>query len=252
MQNDDQRDEAAKPALHLPEASSAEPTPTLKAELEHSEPPTDDAGSMKTPVHDENGEAEISVAVDLHAKLGEVFLAVPDMCRPFPGAPRAGVEFEAGRDDDLYRSIRIHGVLEPIILFDYDEHRCVLAGNRRLAVVKRLLSEGLNVILPARLAAFTDLEAVGFAHAQNEGQVTPTAMEQALGVRWSLETLNANQADLANAMGVSENKVSRLALLASLPEWVTDIVTDPARLSENFAGELQGALNKPKTWAEMK
>jgi hypothetical protein len=101
------------------------------------------------------------------------------------------------------------------------------------------------------LAKLSQVEAIAFAAAQNVGRLAPTPMQQARSVAWSLAHVEPSQARLAQALGFSEAKVSRLALLADLPPWVLEIVTDPETLSENFAGQLQGPLGVPATCKTM-
>ena len=184
-----------------------------------------------------------SGAVELYISTSRVFLAKIPECVPFPGSPRAGIRYQEERDSELRADILAHGVVEAIVVGSTSPPYPILSGNRRHAVVSQLQAEGHRVDLPARADPLTPLEAVIFASVQNVGRLQPTAMQQARSIDWSLANIESTQSRLAAALGVAEAKVSRLALLANLPGWVTDIVTDPQTLSENFAGMLQSDLN---------
>lgn len=201
---------------------------------------SDSAAGDSEPTNENNGELE-----PLMQKLGPVIYVSPADCYPYPGTPRAGLVIDALDVPELRDSIESHGVLEPIVLMRLEGRYLILGGNRRHAIVSAMHDQGHLVQLPARVADFTELEAVAFAHAQNAGRIDPTAMEQAHSVLWAIETLAANQSQVAAAMGISPNKVSRLLVLANLPPWVLAIVTNPATLSENFAAVLQGPLSDP-------
>ena len=183
--------------------------------------------------------------------LGEVFLVEAAACAPFPGAPRAGATYDEARDLELKEDIAAHGIVEPIILLAGTSTLQILSGNRRFAVVKQLLAEGVAGALPARLANLSPVQAIAFAAAQNVGRLAPSPMQQARSIAWSLANVEPSQVKLAEALGLSEAKVSRLALLAAMPDWVLGTVTDPETLSENFAGQLQRALGVPATASKM-
>lgn len=182
---------------------------------------------------------------DLLKRIGPVFLVDPELCLPYWGSPRAGIDYDEARDFELRQDILAHGVIEPIIVEQENSPFPILSGNRRHAVVMQLLSEGMAISLPARVARFSPQEAFAFAAAQNVGRLPPTPMQQARSIVWTLKHVEPSQARIAQALGIAESKVSRLALLAALPDWVLTIVTDPESLSENFAGQLQHGLGSP-------
>lgn len=185
------------------------------------------------------------------AVIGKVYYFDPDRCLPYDGSPRAGYRFDERRDADLYDDIRVHGVIEPIIVMRHHGKRVILSGNRRHAIVTHLRGEGLAIPLPVRDAYFSELEAVAFAAACNVGRAAPTAMESARTVRWTLDHVEPNQAEVARVLGMDQAKVSHLRCLADLPEWVTDIVTDPDALSVNFAAIIGPALADAEQRAAM-
>ncbi len=183
----------------------------------------------------------------MHDRIGPTFMIDPTLCVPYLGSPRAGVVYDEARDFELRQDILAHGVVEPIVVAEREITYPILSGNRRHAVVSQLLSEGMAISLPARVARLSEKEAFAFAAAQNVGRLAPTPMEQARSIAWTLEFVEPSQARIAEALGIAESKVSRLALLATLPDWVLTIVTDPETLSENFAGQLQRGLGAPAT-----
>lgn len=174
--------------------------------------------------------------------LGPVMFRDPTVCHPFAGAPRAGYRYDERRDADLAADIAAHGIIDPLILTRMEGRTVILSGNRRHAIVTNLRSRGIEVRLPVRIAVFNRLEAVAFATACNTGRAAPTAMELARSVKWTLDNVGESQAAVARALAMDQAKVSHLCVLASLPDWVTDIVTDPEGLSENFAAMIGPGL----------
>ncbi|MET3723608.1 ParB/RepB/Spo0J family partition protein [Sphingomonas trueperi] len=184
--------------------------------------------------------------------LGPVHFLDPALCMPFDGAPRAGYRYDERRDADLTADIKAHGIIDPIVVLRRPDKRVIVSGNRRRAIVAHLRSQGIDIPMPVRIASFNDIEAVAYATACNAGRAAPTAMEMARSVRWALENVDENQATLARALAMDQAKVSHLCVLASLPAWVTDIVTDPETLSENFAALIGPGLADDATRQVMK
>ncbi|RSV18673.1 ParB N-terminal domain-containing protein [Sphingomonas sp. ABOLH] len=188
-----------------------------------------------TPLVDFEGPEDTSV-------LGSVTYCDPAICHPFDGAPRAGYRYNDQRDADLTADITAHGIIEPLILTKVSGRCVILSGNRRHAVVMHLRAQGIEIRLPVRVAVFNRLKAVAFATACNVGRSAPTPMELGRSVRWTLDHVETSQAAVARALGMDQAKISHLCVLASLPDWVTDIVTDPEALSENFAAMIGPGL----------
>jgi ParB/RepB/Spo0J family partition protein len=184
-------------------------------------------------------------------ELGPVNVIDPALCLPFAGAPRAGYRIDLRRDAALIDDIRTNGVIEPLVVTKMEGRLVILSGNRRHAVVCHLRAEGVEVALPVRACQFRGLDAVAFATAINVGRAAPTAMELARSVAWTRDHVETSQSAVARALKMNEAKVSHLCTLATLPEWITDIVTDPEALSENAAALLAPALADPEMHAVM-
>lgn len=232
-------------------ARSGPPAQNDTDEIDYGDARNSENGGPESCNNPETAPGELGPAAQkmtgLLGSIGEVFLVAPAACGPFEGAPRAGTAYDEARDFELREDILAHGVIEPIILLAGTEPLQILSGNRRHAIVVQLLAEGMPVTLPARLACLDPIQAIAFAAAQNVGRLAPTPMQQARSIGWTLANVEPSQAKVAEALGISEAKVSRLALLAVMPDWVLDIVTDPETLSENFAGQIQRALGDPAT-----
>lgn len=193
----------------------------------------------------------IKVGLSDLTETGPVHVLDPTLCLPFAGAPRAGYRIDERRDAALIDDIRTNGVIDPVVVTKIDKQIFILSGNRRHAVVCHLRAEGVEVALPVRACQFHGLEAVAFATAINTGRAAPTAMELARSVAWALEHVEPSQAAVARALKMDEAKVSHLCTLATLPAWITDIVTDPEALSENAAALLAPALADAEARAVM-
>ncbi len=136
-----------------------------------------------------------------------------DSIRPNPAQPRQF--FDQERLDELARSLREHGLLQPILVRPLDEGGYeIVAGERRWQAARRAgLVEIAAVVVPA-----TSGRALELALVENVQRADLTPLEEAEAYRAVMATLGLTQERLASRLGISRAAVAnRLRLLALGP-----------------------------------
>jgi ParB family chromosome partitioning protein len=141
--------------------------------------------------------------------------------------------------DGLARSIREHGVLQPLLvrpLADAETGFELVAGERRWRAAQRA---GLHEV-PVVVRALGDAAALELALVENLQREDLSALEEAAAYRRLIDEFGRTQADLAEAVGKSRSHVANTLRLLSLPEAVRRRL-DEGALSAGHARALLGA-----------
>jgi len=146
----------------------------------------------------------------------EVMLLPLDSIRANPDQPRR--EFSEEALEDLTRSIKDQGVLQPVLVrplrdvdgFDFE----IVAGERRWRA-SRLA--GLTEI-PALVREVDDEQSLALALIENLQREDLNPIEQANGLRQLVERFGLKQDDLAGRVGKSRSAVANTLRLLQLPE----------------------------------
>ena len=132
--------------------------------------------------------------------------------RPNPAQPRK--TFDEAALADLARSIREHGVVQPIIVRDDGEGGCVLiAGERRLRAAEMAGQDTVPVIY----RDYDDRTAAEVALIENLQREDLNPMEESAAYRRLMETYGCTQNDVAEAVGKSRPYVANILRLQTLP-----------------------------------
>ena len=134
---------------------------------------------------------------------------------PNPHQPRK--EFDPQALEDLSASIKVQGVLQPILvrpLSDGREGYELVAGERRTRASKMA---GLKEI-PALVRALTDMETLAIALIENLQREDLNAIEEARGFQQLLKDFGLNQEELARQVGKSRSALANSLRLLNLPE----------------------------------
>lgn len=132
--------------------------------------------------------------------------------RSNPYQPRKIFDEEAL--EELAKSIKEHGVFQPIIVKKSIKGYEIIAGERR---VKASLMAGLDEI-PAIVRDFNDTQMMEIALLENLQRENLTAIEEANAYKKLIETLGLTQEELANRLGKSRSHVTNMIGLLTLPE----------------------------------
>ncbi|MBC2020635.1 ParB/RepB/Spo0J family partition protein [Listeria booriae] len=158
--------------------------------------------------------------------------------RPNPYQPRKTFDPTALRE--LRDSIKLHGILQPVILRKSEAQGYELVvGERRFRAAKEA---GLEEI-PAVVRDLDDREMMELAVLENLQREDLSVLEEAESYDLLMKNLDMTQAKLADRLGKSRPYIANMVRLLSLPAEVQVMLRDGA-LSMGHARALLGLKNK--------
>lgn len=140
--------------------------------------------------------------------------------RPNPFQPRE--TFDETSLDELTASIRVHGVLQPVVLRRGVRGYELIAGERRWRAAQKA---GLSEI-PAVVRAATDAEMQTLALVENLQREDLNAVEKARALRAMMRNLELTQEAVAGQVGKARATIANLLRLLELPDVVQAMVED--------------------------
>lgn len=123
--------------------------------------------------------------------------------------------------NELSKSIKEHGVFQPIIVKKNIKGYEIIAGERRVKASKLAGKEEI----PAIIRDFTDAEMMEIALLENLQRENLTAIEEAAAYKKLLENLSLTQEELANRLGKSRSHITNMLGLLNLPEKVQEEIS---------------------------
>ncbi|MDR1520389.1 MAG: ParB/RepB/Spo0J family partition protein [Planctomycetota bacterium] len=154
---------------------------------------------------------------------------------PSPCQPRRN--FDPGKLDELARSIREDGLMQPLVVRRLpDGTHELIAGERRLRAMRDILK--LSAV-PVRLMTADDLRAHALTLQENLQRDDLNPIEKAAGYQRLQQELGLTHEDLAKRLHVSRSVVSNVLRLVGLPEEVKRLVAEQ-RLDEGKARAIAG------------
>ncbi len=135
-----------------------------------------------------------------------------DQMRPNPYQPRKFFDEEAL--NDLAKSVKEHGVFQPIIVKESLHGYEIVAGERRYRASK---IANLKVV-PAVIRNLTDAQMMEIALIENLQREDLTSIEEAKAYENIIERLNITQLELSKRVGKSRSYVTNILGLLKLPD----------------------------------
>ncbi|MEN6371308.1 MAG: ParB/RepB/Spo0J family partition protein [Armatimonadota bacterium] len=130
-----------------------------------------------------------------------------------PYQPRKSIDDE--KFQDLVRSVRLHGILQPIVVrANSDGTYELVAGERRL---RAATAAGLSRI-PATIKEYTNEQSLVVALIENLQREDIGPLEAALAYKRLIDEFSLNQDDVAFRIGKSRPSVTNTLRLLNLPE----------------------------------
>lgn len=155
---------------------------------------------------------------------------------PNPNQPRRDFRPEALQE--LAASIRVKGVIQPLIVRSLDDGRFeIVAGERRWRAAQLAQLHELPVIV----RDFTDSEVIEVAIIENIQRADLNAIEEALAFRQLMDRFGHTQEKLAEALSKSRSHIANLLRLLSLP----DEVQSQVRQGLLTAGHARALITAP-------
>lgn len=152
---------------------------------------------------------------------------------PNRGQPRS--DFKEDAIHELARSIKLHGVLQPIVLRESKNRYIIVAGERRWRAAK---IAGLTKI-PAIIRNLSKQEAMEIALIENLQRENLNVIEEAVGIQRLIRECNMTQEQAAERLGKSRSAIANVLRLLLLPEKVKKLVMNN-QISAGHARALLG------------
>lgn len=130
--------------------------------------------------------------------------------------PRKDFDKEALKD--LSESIKVHGVIQPILLRKKQDKYEIIAGERRYRASK---IAGLKEI-PSIITDVDNEDAAKLAIIENIQREDLNPIEEAMAYKQLMENFNLKQEELANAIGKSRSYITNTIRLLNLDEKVIE------------------------------
>ncbi|HEM0355201.1 TPA: ParB/RepB/Spo0J family partition protein [Listeria monocytogenes] len=140
--------------------------------------------------------------------------------KPNPYQPRK--IFDAKAINELRDSIKIHGVLQPIILRNTDKGYEIVVGERRYRAAK----EAKLKEIPAVVRDLTEEEMMELSVIENLQREDLSPLEEAEFYQFLMKKLSLTQAKLAERVGKSRPYIANFVRLLTLPEEVQVMLRD--------------------------
>ncbi len=140
---------------------------------------------------------------------GAVELKIIDV-EPNKDQPRK--QFDIQKLDSLTSSIKIHGVIQPILVVRKDDRYQIIAGERRWRAAK---NAGLKVI-PAIIREYDDTTVMEIALIENLQREDLNPVEEAQGYHSLMEKFNMTQEKISERVGKSRSAVANALRLLHL------------------------------------
>ncbi|MBN2534989.1 MAG: ParB/RepB/Spo0J family partition protein [Spirochaetales bacterium] len=136
-----------------------------------------------------------------------------DSLKPNPYQPRK--KFTDENLKDLAESIRLKGIIQPIIAEqEENDTYIIISGERRVRAAKLA---GLSAV-PAVLGKFSIIEKLENALIENIQRENLTPLEEAEGYKRLMEIFNLKQEDIAKKIGKNRSTIANTIRLLQLPE----------------------------------
>lgn len=156
-----------------------------------------------------------------------------------PHQPR--LNFDAEKLKELAASIREHGILQPLVVSQVDDHYELIAGERRFQAAKLA---GLSAV-PVVVRVASDQDKLELAIIENVQRHDLNPIEEAKAYLRLIDEFGLQQEDVAVKVGLSRSAVTNKLRLLHLPIEIQRAVIEE-KLSEGHAKALLAIENPEK------
>lgn len=127
--------------------------------------------------------------------------------------------FAEDKIEELSRTIHTHGIIQPIVVREYEAERYeIIAGERRWRAMKKLGWE----TVPAIVKNMNDTETASVALIENLQREELSPIEEAVAYGKLLELHNLTQEALAQRLGKGQSTIANKLRLLKLPQEIQD------------------------------
>ncbi len=165
----------------------------------------------------------------------------------YPNSDQPRKLFDQNTLAELAESIKVHGVLQPIIVVQKsDKTFRIVAGERRYRASQLA---GLDKI-PAIVRTLTELHELELALVENVQRVDLSPMEQAISIARLQQQFSLGYADIAKKLGKAITTVNNIVRLLQLPE-VAQKALNESKITEGHARQILALKDDPKLQSEL-
>lgn len=183
-----------------------------------------------------NDSIDERLKVDHNAHVKEIAI---NSIKPNPYQPRK--TFDQERLEDLAESIKLHGILQPIVLRKTISGYNIVVGERRFRASKLAGS----TTIPAIVKVLSDEDMMELAVIENLQREDLNAIEEAESYRKLMDDLELTQQEVAQRLSKSRPYIANMLRLLQLPKEITQMVKDN-KLSGAHGRTLLGIKDKQK------
>ncbi len=178
------------------------------------------------------------------AVAGSIVELDPSAIHVNPHQPRKN--FNPSELEDLMNSIKIHGIIQPLVVTQREDGSYeLIAGERRLRSAKTL---GLKKV-PALIRNADEQEKLELALIENIQRKQLNPLEEAISYRRLLDEFTITQEEVAVRVGKSRSVISNMVRLLDLPMEVQQAIMDE-KISEGHARAI-AALESPSAQLQL-
>jgi ParB family chromosome partitioning protein len=148
-----------------------------------------------------------------------------------PNQPRK--QFSKETISNLADTIKIHGVIQPIVVKKIENGYQLISGERRLRASKEA---GFHKI-PAIIKTFSENDSLEVAIIENIQRENLNPIDEALAYQQLSEKMGMKISEIANRIGKNRSTISNLIRLLQLPESVKELIKE-GKITEGHARPL--------------
>lgn len=164
-----------------------------------------------------------------------------NLIKPSSSQPRK--KFDDDKILQLSESIKLHGVIQPIILQKTNDTYTIIAGERRWRAAKLI---GLKEI-PAIIMNLAENDILEISLIENIQREDLNPIEEALAYKRLIDDFNLTQEELSKRIGKSRTAVTNVLRLLNLDDRVKEYLIDEV-ISEGHGRALLGVSDNDKQY----
>lgn len=161
-----------------------------------------------------------------------------------PNPTQARKKFKEEAIEELAKSIKEYGIIQPIIVEKKEKYYQIIAGERRWRAAKKA---GLDVI-PCLIRNEDEQRNKEISLIENIQRENLNPIEKALGYKELIDNYNLKQQDLADKLGISRPYVANTLRLLNLDQRVIKLALD-GKLTEGHCKSLMSITDADKQYA---
>ncbi|MGM0507607.1 MAG: ParB/RepB/Spo0J family partition protein [Fusobacteriota bacterium] len=138
-----------------------------------------------------------------------------------PNAEQPRKEFDSKKIDELSKSIKENGILQPIIVRKIKDNYEIIAGERRYRAAKKLGLKKIEIIIKE----VENSKSLELALIENIQRENLNSVEEAKAYKDLKEKYNYTQNELAQKVGKSRSSITNAMRILKLPQEVLDMLT---------------------------